>query len=266
MDAYQEWDVVFGEVPSAAKWNILGTNDGRFNDINNNAATGWIDPEETWTYATANTITISGNVVSKYPVGTVVKLVQSSTTKYFTVTKTPTYSAPDTTVTLVGVSTETVANSAITGNYYSYSPLAVGITSLAAPVGTVDMYAGTTAPGGWLICNGQAISRTVYAALFAVIGTTFGSGDGSTTFNVPNLEGRFPIGKNGTYALGATGGAATINLQHTHTMGYGDNANNAGGTGNIFATSAHIHTNSNSLSSAQSILPPYLGINFKIKY
>ena len=62
-------------------------------------------------------------------------------------------------------------------------------------IGTIQMYAGATAPNGWFLCNGQAISRTTYADLFAVIGTTYGSGNGSTTFNLPNLGGRIPIGR-----------------------------------------------------------------------
>lgn len=68
----------------------------------------------------------------------------------------------------------------------------------------------------WLICDGAAVSRTTYADLFAAIGTTYGAGNGSTTFNLPDLRGRFPLGKaaSGTGStLGATGGA----LDHTHT-------------------------------------------------
>lgn len=57
-----------------------------------------------------------------------------------------------------------------------------------APIGCIHAYGGATAPNGWLICHGQAISRTDYAELFAVIGTAYGSGDGSTTFNVPDLR------------------------------------------------------------------------------
>ena len=56
-------------------------------------------------------------------------------------------------------------------------------------VGTIQTYGGNTAPDGWLICDGSAISRTLYAELFAVIGTTYGVGDGSTTFNIPNFIG-----------------------------------------------------------------------------
>lgn len=61
--------------------------------------------------------------------------------------------------------------------------------------GTVLPFAGSTAPDGWLLCYGQAVSRTTYAVLFAVIGTTYGIGDGSTTFNVPDLRGRVAAGK-----------------------------------------------------------------------
>jgi microcystin-dependent protein len=62
------------------------------------------------------------------------------------------------------------------------------------PVGSVSAYAGATAPSGWLLCDGAAVSRTTFAALFGVVGTTYGPGDGSTTFNVPNLKGRVPVG------------------------------------------------------------------------
>ena len=55
------------------------------------------------------------------------------------------------------------------------------------PVGIVQAFAGTTTPQGWLLCDGSAVSRTTYAKLFSVIGTTYGSGNGSTTFNLPNL-------------------------------------------------------------------------------
>ena len=64
-------------------------------------------------------------------------------------------------------------------------------TYLPAVVGAVVAFAGRTSPDGWLLCDGSAVSRTTYAALFAVIGTTYGSGDGSSTFNLPNLTDRF---------------------------------------------------------------------------
>ena len=65
-----------------------------------------------------------------------------------------------------------------------------------APVGSVMMFAGATAPDGWLFCDGSAISRTTNAALFTAIGTTYGTGDGSTTFNIPDTRGMFVRGLN----------------------------------------------------------------------
>lgn len=105
--------------------------------------------------------------------------------------------------------------------------------------GVVMPYAGATAPGGWLLCAGQLLNRTTYAELFAAIGTTFGAGDGSTTFAVPDMRGRVTAGADdmgGTAAnrlttagsgvngkaLGAAGGAETHQLtaaqmpQHGH--------------------------------------------------
>lgn len=62
------------------------------------------------------------------------------------------------------------------------------------PAGAMMSFAGGTAPEGWLLCHGQAVDRTTYAGLFASLGTTYGAGDGSTTFNLPDLRGRTPIG------------------------------------------------------------------------
>jgi microcystin-dependent protein len=75
----------------------------------------------------------------------------------------------------------------------------LGVTAALAalitvPLGSVIMHAASTAPTHFLECNGQAISRTTYATLFGVIGTTFGSGDGATTFNIPDMRGYFPRG------------------------------------------------------------------------
>src|SRR5258708_23166136 len=61
------------------------------------------------------------------------------------------------------------------------------------PIGSMIAFGGTSAPsGGWLICNGAAVSRVTYAALFTAIGTAYGNGDGSTTFNLPDMPGRLP--------------------------------------------------------------------------
>jgi microcystin-dependent protein len=117
----------------------------------------------------------------------------------------------------------------------------IGIAPVQFPTASLLPFAGTTSPDNWLLCSGQAVSRTTYAALFAIIGTTYGVGDGSTTFNLPDLRGRTPVGKDdmgGTPAnrmttggsgingvsLGAAGGAQTHTLgtaempSHTHTQ------------------------------------------------
>jgi microcystin-dependent protein len=84
------------------------------------------------------------------------------------------------------------------------------------PIGALIPFAGNTAPAGWLACDGAQRSRVTNKALFEVIGTTYGAGDGSTTFNLPNMRGRFPLGvaASGTGStLGETGGS----LNHTHS-------------------------------------------------
>ncbi len=96
------------------------------------------------------------------------------------------------------------------------------------PVASVIPYAGATAPTGWLLADGAAVSRATYSDLFAVIGTTYGAGDGSTTFNVPNLKGRIPVGQDAAQSefnvIGETGGAKTHTLteaelaSHTHAQ------------------------------------------------
>ena len=72
----------------------------------------------------------------------------------------------------------------------NYLPVGGGLM----PAGTVVSYSGSSAPSGWLLCYGQAVSRTTYAGLFSAISTTYGTGDGSTTFNLPDLRGRVVAG------------------------------------------------------------------------
>ena len=76
------------------------------------------------------------------------------------------------------------------------------------PVGTVVAYAGTTGsiPSGWALADGAALSRTTYSDLFTAMGTAYGAGDGSTTFNLPDLRGRLPLGK-ASSGTGSTLGA-----------------------------------------------------------
>jgi microcystin-dependent protein len=90
-----------------------------------------------------------------------------------------------------------------------------------APAGTVSMWSGTASsvPNGYLLCDGSAVSRVAYTDLFNAIGTAHGSGDGSTTFNLPNLRNRFVVGEGTSYALAATGGSADATLvSHSHTV------------------------------------------------
>jgi microcystin-dependent protein len=92
------------------------------------------------------------------------------------------------------------------------------------PTGTITSYAGSTSPSGWLLCDGAAVSRTTYAALFTTLSTTYGAGDGTTTFNLPDLRGRMPIGagnegaaaNNVLRARGEKGGDTRLQ-SHTHT-------------------------------------------------
>ena len=160
------------------------------------------------------------------------------------------------------------------------------------PVGATMPYPGTTAPGGWLLCDGSAISRTTYIALFAVCGTQYGVGDNSTTFNLPDLRGRFPLGKDnmgGASAnrvtaaeadnLGSATGVETVNLQHSHTINdhthpfalgvsSGDDLSPTSGTGRYWQGTtggASDRGSNNQLSTVQSVMNPYQTFNYIIK-
>ena len=106
-------------------------------------------------------------------------------------------------------------------------------------VGAIKPWTKTTAPDGYLLCDGSAVSRTTYADLFAVISTTYGVGDGSTTFNVPQLQGKMPQGYDGnTYNLAGTGGANTITVAVTNNQAATSTSNQAVSvTGSISNTS-----------------------------
>jgi microcystin-dependent protein len=122
------------------------------------------------------------------------------------------------------------------------------------PIGIILPFTGATVPSGWALCYGQAISRTTYAGLFAVIGTTYGSGNGTTTFNVPDLRGRVVAGRDnmgGTAAsritsavfgmsadaLGANGGDESVGLSPlSGAEGYDNTPANAETISNIQPT------------------------------
>lgn len=156
------------------------------------------------------------------------------------------------------------------------------------PVGLISMYSGTTAPTGWLICDGSAISRTTYATLFGVIGTTYGSGDGSTTFNLPNLKGKVPVGLNSSDTdfdtIGETGGGkqtiipmqwyndfidmrlkAGLSIPNWET--YRKSA--SGTTSTLSGESSQtgvMGVNENTTSDTNGNLQPYIVLNYIISY
>ena len=131
------------------------------------------------------------------------------------------------------------------------------------PVGTMLEYAGQNAPDGYLLCQGQAVSRSEYADLFKVIGTKYGAGDGSTTFNLPNPKGRVIVGLDSNdsdfNALGKTGGAKTVTLTKEQIPAHNHSATvsiNSGGahthSTSSNTTGAHTHTLSGTAASAGS--------------
>ena len=78
------------------------------------------------------------------------------------------------------------------------------------PTATIVPWSDSSIPSGFLECNGAAVSRSTYSALFAIIGATYGAGDGASTFNLPDFQDNVPMGKSGTKALASTGGANTV--------------------------------------------------------
>lgn len=181
-------------------------------------------------------------------------------------------------------------NATITGTLTVSSTLSVnGVENAHVPSGVIMAWTTDTAPTGWLLCYGQAVSRTTYSDLFAVISTTYGSGDGSTTFNVPDLRGRFILGQDdmgGSSAnrvtdtdadtLGNADGAENKTLTTTelpaHTHTFSITSSNSGGTTGIIQGSnqgAGDHTSAASSStgsgSAYSQMNPFMTLNFIIK-
>lgn len=114
--------------------------------------------------------------------------------------------------------------------YDTMKNLIAGATLFAdTPLGTINAFGGNTAPNGWLMCQGQALSRTEYADLFAVIGTNFGSGDGSTTFNLPDMREATTKGAGTTSKAVEAHNAINVGdfvddrtQSHTHTVNVAD--------------------------------------------
>ncbi len=152
------------------------------------------------------------------------------------------------------------------------------------PTGSVLPYAGASAPTGWLLCNGSAVSRETYASLFAIISTTFGVGNGSTTFNIPNLAGRVPIGvgtgtdansAEDTFTLGGTEGEYEHTLvtdempSHTHSLDQAYSSQGIDGAGSNYKSLNSLTTDltgSTGGDAAHNNIQPSLGLNYIIKY
>lgn len=119
------------------------------------------------------------------------------------------------------------------------------------PAGTIVQWPGATAPANWLICNGSAVSRSTYSSLFSAIGTQYGAGDGSTTFNLPDLRGKVSVGLDSAQTefntLGETGGAKTHTLTASElpTHSHPNTLTNA-----TVASSTHTHGSSTMLAGA----------------
>jgi len=144
-------------------------------------------------------------------------------------------------ITATQLATDSVITAKIQDGAVTAAKLDSAAVSVLMPTGSLMPYAGTSAPTGYLLCDGAAISRTTYATLFALVGTTYGSGDGSSTFNIPDLRGRVIAGQDdmgGASAnrltgltggvdgdvLGGSGGAETHTLStaempaHSHNL------------------------------------------------
>jgi microcystin-dependent protein len=159
--------------------------------------------------------------------------------------------------TVTGVDTNSYQNSSIT-----YAKLAQSLINTICPTGMVICFAGGGPPANWLVCNGQAVSRNTYSALFTAIGVYWGTGNGVDTFNVPNFQGRAPIGyvnlanQGGitSRAFGALGGEESHQLLigelASHSHGLAADSHN-----HPFNQSPHSHTYVNPLGALVGIPP-----------
>lgn len=162
------------------------------------------------------------------------------------------------------------------GNLTVAASAAAG-TSDGVPAGVIHQYGGATVPAGYLLCDGSAVNRNTYALLFAAISTLHGVGDGLTTFNVPDMRQRFPIGKAaaGTGSvLGGTGGLIDhthTGPSHTHTVTTTVPSATVAvqaGVGTTVATDTHTHqgpTDAAGAGNTGTANPPFLALNYIIR-
>ena len=149
------------------------------------------------------------------------------------------------------------------------------------PVGVITAYAGDTAPDGWLLCDGSAVSRTTYANLFSVLGTKCGVGDGSTTFNLPNIKGRSLVGVDPDdtdfNVVGKTGGEKEHTLtvdeipSHHHDVGWDYEGAAGSGHGTLLRPQwinpqNQYDTSDTGGGQAHNNLQPYIVMNYIISY
>jgi len=161
-----------------------------------------------------------------------------------------------------------------TGNTPSSSPTywQAGLPS-SEITGVIKGFGGTVAPSGYLICDGSAISRVTYANLFSVLGTTYGIGDGSTTFNIPDLRGNVPVGyKSGDGSFGTLGGQVgekthtlTVPEIPSHTHGLNESGATGAGTPAPTGGGSSAFTGATGGDGAHNNIQPSLVINYIIK-
>ena len=157
--------------------------------------------------------------------------------------------------------------------YYYNGETLSGINSIdTTPIGMIMQYAGTSIPERWMKCEGQTLSRTDYSELFSVIGTAYGSGNGSTTFNLPNIAGKMIIGYDANDTdfdtIGATGGSKTHTLTNYElpkgawiSQEPDDGISISVNSGNNYG----MNTQSNQMGQPMDIMNPYIVLNYCIK-
>ena len=191
---------------------------------------------------TANTLTASTLTASTLTATSITTSILAATD-----VSTTTLTATSITTSVIDASSITVTGNVSAAEYYGDGSNLSGITGI--PSGFVFPYAGTTEPSGYLFCYGQAISRSTYSDLFSAIGTTYGTGDGSTTFNLPDLRGRVVAGQDdmgGSSANRLTGASGGVN---------GDVLGASGGDEGHQLTTAELATHTHGAGSYQTAIP-----------